>query len=108
MIIDIFTNNTKFISKIPKEFRIRNIYTEKKELRLITRKKILVLNKKNINKIKKDNNNLGFIFDFGLIIPKKILKSYKLGIINIHTGDLPKYRGRNPLVWAFLNNEKKL
>ena len=108
MIIDIFTNNTKFISKIPKEFRIRNIYTEKKELRLITRKKILVLNKKNINKIKKDNNSLGFIFDFGLIIPKKILKSYKLGIINIHTGDLPKYRGRNPLVWAFLNNEKKI
>ena len=41
-------------------------------------------------------------------LPEKIIKSYKLGIINIHTGDLPKYRGRNPLIWAFLNNEKKI
>tara|TARA_B100000767_G_scaffold167761_1_gene157132 strand:+ start:581 stop:1321 length:741 start_codon:yes stop_codon:yes gene_type:complete len=108
LITDIFTNNTKFINKIPKEFIIRNIYTEKKTLRLDTGRKILVLNKKNINKIKKDNNNLGLIFNFGLIIPEKIIKSYKLGIINIHKGDLPKYRGRNPLVWAFLNNEKKI
>ena len=108
MITDIFTNNTEFINKIPREFIIRNIYTEKKILRLNTGRKILVLNKKNINKIKKDNNNLGLIFNFGLIIPEKIIKSYKLGIINIHTGDLPKYRGRNPLIWAFLNNEKKI
>lgn len=108
MITDIFTNNTNFINKIPKEFKIRNIYTEKKTLRLNSGRKILVLNKKNINKIKVENNSFGLIFDFGLIITEKILKSYKLGIINIHPGDLPKYRGKNPLVWAFLNNEKKI
>ena len=30
-----------------------------------------------------------------------------LGIINCHAGNLPFYRGRNPLNWVLLNGEKK-
>ena len=37
---------------------------------------------------------------------KKILDAPKYGCINYHTALLPKYRGRQPLFWALLNNEK--
>ncbi|MDO8583485.1 MAG: methionyl-tRNA formyltransferase [bacterium] len=44
--------------------------------------------------------------DFGLIIPKKILNAFPLGIINIHPSLLPKYRGPTPVQTAILNGEK--
>ena len=42
-----------------------------------------------------------------IIISKKIIKFYKMGIWNIHPGELPAYRGRHPISWAIMNNEKK-
>ena len=107
MITDIFTNNYNFIKKIPKGFTIRNIYSEKKLLKKRI-KKVKILNSKSIKKISINKNFLGLVYDFRIIFKKEIIKSFKFGIINIHPGNLPKYRGRNPIVWAFLNNEKKI
>ena len=42
------------------------------------------------------------------IIPEEIISIFKLGILNIHPGDLPRYRGNACLAWAILNNEKKV
>ena len=38
----------------------------------------------------------------------KILKAPQKGCINYHTALLPKYRGRQPLFWALLNDEKEV
>ena len=42
-----------------------------------------------------------------MIIPKKILSMFPLGVINFHFGDLPMYSGSNTIQWTLLNNEKK-
>lgn len=43
------------------------------------------------------NPDLFVVASFGKIIPEEILKLPKLGAINIHPSDLPKYRGPSPL-----------
>ncbi|MBI5022805.1 MAG: methionyl-tRNA formyltransferase [Candidatus Magasanikbacteria bacterium] len=51
--------------------------------------------------------NLGIAVQYGLLIPKQILKSLPHGIINIHPSLLPKYRGASPIQSAILNGENK-
>jgi methionyl-tRNA formyltransferase len=50
-------------------------------------------------------SNVAVVTDFGLIIPKEILNSFPMGIINIHPSLLPKYRGPSPVQTAILNGE---
>ena len=52
------------------------------------------------------NKKLDFLFNGGVIkrIDTKILKSTK-GIVNIHPGILPYYRGCNCVEWAVLNGD---
>lgn len=40
------------------------------------------------------------------IFGSQLLQSPRVAAINYHTGALPSYRGRQPLFWAMLNNEK--
>ena len=51
------------------------------------------------------NCQLAILADFGLIIPKRVLKIFQKGIINIHPSLLPKYRGPTPVQNAILNGE---
>lgn len=62
-----------------------------------------------INKI----NNLEKIdiacsINFSGIISDKVISLFRLGILNSHAGDLPKYRGNAVLAWAIINNEEKI
>lgn len=41
-------------------------------------------------------------------LTKEQLSFPKIGCINIHTSLLPKYRGRHPIVWAMINQEKEI
>ena len=50
---------------------------------------------------------LGVVADFGIIIPQQILRTFPMGIINIHPSLLPKYRGPSPVQNAILNGETK-
>lgn len=43
---------------------------------------------------------------YGQIIPEEILKTPKLGCINVHASLLPKYRGGAPVHYAIINGEK--
>jgi methionyl-tRNA formyltransferase len=69
---------------------------------------------KNINenkiqdKIKKANADLGISINNTLLISKEVLSKFKFGILNLHAGDLPKYRGNATANWAILNGEKKI
>ena len=42
------------------------------------------------------------------IIPAEIISCFRLGILNAHGGDLPRYRGNACQAWAILNGEEKV
>lgn len=73
-----------------------------------------IINNKNIEtkllkKIEKFKNEelYGFSLQYKWKIEKKIIEKFKY-IFNFHFGDLPKYRGHNPIIHAMINNEKFL
>ena len=45
---------------------------------------------------------------YSQIIPLSVLNAYSRGIINMHGGRVPEYRGANVLQWAILNGETEL
>jgi len=81
--------------------------------KLAKKKKIDVFNPKNINSssfIKNKNLkevNLFVSMSYNQIFKKQLISMPDLGIINCHAGNLPFYRGRNPLNWVLINGEKK-
>lgn len=42
------------------------------------------------------------------ILPETVISSFRLGILNAHAGDLPRYRGNACPNWAILNNETEI
>ncbi len=52
-----------------------------------------------------DFMDLGIVAQYGLIIPQRVLDLPKMGIINVHTSLLPKYRGASPIQTALMNGE---
>ena len=42
------------------------------------------------------------------VIPDEIINKFKIGILNAHGGDLPKYRGNACQAWAIINGEEKI
>lgn len=55
---------------------------------------------------KKTNNALAISYGTGLLFKNRHIDKFKYGIWNIHTGKLPENRGRHPLGWTFINNDK--
>jgi len=46
---------------------------------------------------------LAVVAQYGKIIPESILNSFSMGVINVHTSLLPKYRGASPIQSAIVN-----
>ena len=65
-------------------------------------------NKKVYNFLKSFGADIFISAGFPHIFSKKFFKLSKHGIINLHAGKLPKYRGGSPLNWQIINNEKKI
>jgi len=55
----------------------------------------------------KTGAKLGVLVAYGDIIPKKIIDSFPMGILNLHPSLLPKYRGSSPIQAAILNQDKE-
>ena len=108
----IFTNNKHIVKILSKFFKIKKIFTQKKKIfssSLYHNATVQIVD--SLEKIpKKDFKDVSMAvsFSFGKIFKKKFIKNYSEGIWNIHPGDLPNYRGRHVISWAFLNNEKKI
>ena len=51
-------------------------------------------------------NTFGISFGIGLFFKQKHIENFEYGILNIHTGKLPDNRGRHPIGWSFINNDK--
>ena len=48
---------------------------------------------------------LGIAASYGQLIPKDVIESFKLGILNLHPSLLPKYRGPSPIQATILNGD---
>lgn len=59
------------------------------------------------NKLKELNPDLIIVAAYGKIIPKNIIELPRLGIINVHSSLLPKYRGASPIHNALMNGDTK-
>ncbi|MEX0939362.1 MAG: methionyl-tRNA formyltransferase [Pirellulales bacterium] len=47
------------------------------------------------------------VCDYGEILSPEVLQTTRLGGINLHASQLPKYRGAAPINWAILRGEKE-
>ena len=45
------------------------------------------------------------LIDFGIIVSRRVIDSFPLGIINSHFSLLPKLRGADPITWAIANGD---
>lgn len=114
LIIHVYTSDVKLLTLLDKIFIIKKVFFEKEKsnnslIRYLKNNKISykkISKLIQINKINFKSVDLGLSFGFGYIFRKSDFSKYKFGIWNIHPGDLPNYRGRHPITWAFLNNEK--
>ena len=52
--------------------------------------------------------DLGISVSYDQILRPELIKLPRLGFINFHAGMLPRYRGRNVINWAIINNEKEI
>ena len=64
-------------------------------------------NDEEYNFIKNLSADLAVVVAYGKLIPKNILKTTKLGFVNIHASLLPKWRGAAPIQRAIMNGDKK-
>lgn len=114
--IVIFFNGDRGIAvykKLINKYKISSIFTNSKKIKK-TFQKDKVFYSKNINEdkfynlLKKENADLFISAGFSSIFKKKLLLLPKYGVINLHAGPVPKYRGGSPLNWQLINNEKNI
>ncbi|MBI5816637.1 MAG: hypothetical protein HZB29_13625 [Nitrospinae bacterium] len=50
---------------------------------------------------------LGVICSYSRILWRDLIQAFPMGVVNLHGGKLPEYRGANVLQWAMINGEKE-
>lgn len=57
--------------------------------------------------IQSTSPNVVWVMGFPRIIPSEILELVPKGFVNFHFGELPKYKGADPLFWQIKNREER-
>lgn len=52
--------------------------------------------------------DIAISINYSGVIANEVIQKFKLGILNAHGGDLPRYRGNACQAWAIINNEEKV
>ncbi len=52
-------------------------------------------------------STVAILIDFGIIVTKDVIESFKYGIINSHFSLLPQWRGADPITFAILSGQQK-
>lgn len=55
-----------------------------------------------------DPFDIAISVNYSGIIPKSVIGLFRLGILNAHGGDLPRYRGNACQAWAIINGEERV
>lgn len=53
------------------------------------------------------NADLAVLASFGMLLPKSVLETFSLGIINVHPSLLPRWRGASPIEAALLHGDNE-
>jgi len=61
-----------------------------------------------VDDLKKLDLTIGVSLNYSSTISSEVIDCFKMGILNAHLGDLPKYRGNATPNWAILNGEKNI
>ena len=117
--ITIFANSLRGIYCLKylkiKKVQIKNIIISKKNLNpkvidFLNKNKIKFTTIKNLKSKKVlqilNETDLGLVCGFPHIFKEFQFNIPRYGLINLHAGKLPKYRGGSPLNWQIINNEK--
>ncbi|KAG8227370.1 hypothetical protein J437_LFUL000378 [Ladona fulva] len=51
--------------------------------------------------------DIGVVASFGHLIPEDIIKSFPLGMLNVHASLLPRWRGAAPVIYAVMNGDEE-
>ncbi|XP_017780867.1 PREDICTED: methionyl-tRNA formyltransferase, mitochondrial isoform X2 [Nicrophorus vespilloides] len=51
--------------------------------------------------------DIGLIVSFGHLIPKDVINSFPMGMLNVHASLLPRWRGAAPIIYAIANGDLK-
>lgn len=54
------------------------------------------------------NIDIAVSYNYTGVIPQEVIDLFRLGILNAHGGDLPRYRGNACQAWAIVNGEDKV
>lgn len=54
------------------------------------------------------NPEIAVSINYPLVISSEVIETFPLGILNVHGGDLPRYRGNACQAWAILNGENEI
>ena len=114
--IIVFSNSLDFIKVIYNKCNLKVVFTEKSKIYTDLKfffknhdiKLYLVTKNSDILKKKFTGVDYAFSYGFGIIFKNNVINKFKHGIWNFHPGLLPNYRGRHPISWALINNEKKI
>jgi methionyl-tRNA formyltransferase len=52
-------------------------------------------------------SRVGIVIDYGIIIPKEVIDSFPLGILNSHFSLLPRWRGADPISFAITSGDRQ-
>lgn len=52
--------------------------------------------------------DLGFSYGGDIILKRPHIDMFASGIVNLHAGKLPTYRGRHPIGWAIMENQREI
>lgn len=55
----------------------------------------------------KFDSDLGVIIDYGVMVSKTVIDSFRLGILNSHFSLLPEWRGADPITFSVLSGQSK-
>ena len=61
-----------------------------------------------LNKILRSKIDLIIVAGFPKILSKTIIDSPKFGVLNLHAGPVPGFRGGSPLNWQIINGKEKI
>ena len=85
------------------------IFDEAEKYNSITILKITdVNNLENVNKLASYGSDIFVVAGYPVILKQQVLNLPKFGVINLHGGPLPGYRGGSPLNWQIINDEKEI
>lgn len=90
------SNIFKLVSNLAEKYNIKLLYYSNQK----AHRKIL------FEIIKRIDPEYGISTYFPFIIENRVIKLFKYGVVNIHGGLLPNYRGTFSSVWSIINNEK--